>query len=406
MKFIYQATNQSGKVVSGTFEAADRPGALAHLRKENLRPISVKAAKTGRRGLELPFLKPKVKSKDLVVFTRQLSTMVSAGVPLLRALSTLQTQSESKRLREVLLVVNKDVQGGMSLGDAFGKFPDVFDDIFVNMVHAGEAGGILDEILKRLAVQQEKNESIRKKVKGAMTYPIVLITITLVAFMGLMLFVVPQIGHILTDLGGEDAQLPLITQIMLGISDFMKNQWYIVIGAGGLGAFLFRKWVRTAAGKAAFHRLIINIPAVGQVVRKLAVARFSRTFASLMGAGVSVIEALHVTAKALGNNAYEQEVLHAAEQVKNGKQLSESLSGSKLFPEIVPQMLAVGEETGETDTILIKVADFYEEEVDTLIGSLSSILEPIMIVVMGSMVGLIAASVMGPIASLSQNIDG
>lgn len=406
MKFIYQAINQAGKTISGNLEAADRAGALSHLRKENLKPISVKEVVDRKSGFNLPFLKPKVKSKDLVVFTRQLSTMVSAGVPLLRALSTLQTQSESKRLQEVLQVVNKNVQGGMSLGEAFGNFPDAFDDIFVNMVRAGEAGGILDEILNRLAVQQEKNESIRKKVKGAMTYPIVLITITVVAFMGLMLFVVPQIGQILTDLGGEDAQLPLITQIMLGISDFMKNQWYILLGAAVLGAFLFRRWVRTPAGKNVFHRFIINIPAIGQVVRKLAVARFSRTFASLMGAGVSVIEALRVTAKALGNNAYQQEVLGASEQVKNGKQLSEALTGSKLFPGIVPQMLAVGEETGQTDTVLIKVADFYEEEVDTLIGSLSSILEPIMIVVMGSMVGLIAASVMGPIASLSQNIDG
>lgn len=404
MKFTYQATNSAGKTVSGTLEAANRAAVLAHLRKENLKPISVKEVTT-KRDLDLPFLKQKVKSKDLVVFTRQLSTMVSAGVPLLRALTTLQSQSESKRLREVLELVNKDVQGGMSLGEAFGKFPDVFDDIFINMVKAGEAGGILDEILKRLAVQQEKNESIRKKVKGAMTYPVVLITITVMAFMGLMLFVVPQIGEILTNLGGEDAELPLITQIMLGISNFMKNQWYVLLGVAVGSVFLFRRWVRTSTGKATFHRFILNIPAIGQVIRKLAVARFARTFASLMGAGVSVIEALHVTAKALGNNAFEQEVLDAADQVKNGKQLSEALSGSKLFPEIVPQMLAVGEETGQTDTVLIKVADFYEEEVDTLVGSLSSILEPIMIVVMGSMVGLIAASVMGPIASLSQNID-
>lgn len=405
MKFTYQATNATRKTISGTLEAASRTVALAHLRKENLKPISVKEVAV-KRNLDLPFLKQKVKSRDLVIFTRQLSTMVSAGVPLLRALNTLQSQSESKRLREVLEVVNKDVQGGMSLGEAFGKFPNEFDDIFINMVKAGEAGGILDEILKRLAVQQEKNESIRKKVKSAMTYPVVLLTITAVAFMGLMLFVVPQIGQILKDLGGDDAQLPLITQIMLGISDFMKNQWYILLALAVAAVFLFRRWVHTPAGKATFHRFILNIPAIGQVIRKLAVARFARTFASLMGAGVSVIEALHVTAKALGNNAYEQEIVDAAEQVKNGKQLSEALSNSKLFPGIVPQMLAVGEETGQTDTVLIKVADFYEEEVDTLIGSLSSILEPIMIVVMGSMVGLIAASVMGPIASLSQNIDG
>lgn len=405
MKFDYQATNAQGKVITGSMDAVDRNAVLARLKKDNLKPISIKQQGESKGGLQLSFFKPKVKSRDLVVFTRQLSTMVSAGVPLLRALNTLQAQAENKRLKEVLLIVNKDVQGGMSLGDAFAKHPDVFDSVFINMVKAGESGGILDEILKRLAIQQEKNDSIRKKVKGAMTYPVVLIVITVFAFFGLMLFVIPQIGNILKDLGGEDAELPLVTEIMLGISDFMVQRWYIIIALIILGGFTFTRWVKTPAGKLKFDKIIIRTPVIGQVVKKLAVARFARTFASLMGAGVSVIESLTVTAHALGNGAYEQEVLRAADEVKNGKQLSEVMSGSKLFPEIVAQMLAVGEETGQTDTVLIKVADFYEEEVDTLIGSLSSILEPVMIVIMGSLVGLIAISVLGPITSLSQNIE-
>lgn len=405
MKFDYQATNAQGKVITGSMDAVDRNAVLARLKKDNLKPISIKQQGESKGGLQLSFFKPKVKSRDLVVFTRQLSTMVSAGVPLLRALNTLQAQAENKRLKEVLLIVNKDVQGGMSLGDAFAKHPDVFDSVFINMVKAGESGGILDEILKRLAIQQEKNDSIRKKVKGAMTYPVVLIVITVFAFFGLMLFVIPQIGNILKDLGGEDAELPLVTEIMLSISDFMVQRWYIIIALIILGGFAFTRWVKTPAGKLTFDKIIIKTPVIGQVVKKLAVARFARTFASLMGAGVSVIESLTVTAHALGNGAYEQEVLRAADEVKNGKQLSEVMSGSKLFPEIVAQMLAVGEETGQTDTVLIKVADFYEEEVDTLIGSLSSILEPVMIVIMGSLVGLIAISVLGPITSLSQNIE-
>lgn len=402
--FSYEAVSHEGKAVSGSIEATDRTGVLAHLNKLGLKPVRIKEGSAKKAGFNISIGGGRVKAKELVIFTRQLSTMVSAGVPLLRALTTLQAQAESKKLREVLSLVNKDVQGGMSLGDAFGKHPDVFSDVFVNMVRAGESGGILDDILKRLAVQQEKNDSIRKKVKSAMTYPVVLLVITFGAFFGLMLFVVPMIGSILKDLGGPEAKLPEITQAMLFISDVLKNQWYIVLAVGVGVAFLARRWVKTPRGKSQFHHWAIKVPAVGVIIRKLAVARFARTFASLLGAGVSVLEALHVTGRAIGNKAYEEEITKAAEGVKNGKQLSEMLSGNKLFPEIIPQMLAVGEETGKTDEVLIKVADFYEEEVDTAIASISSIIEPVMIVIMGSMVGLIAASVMGPIASLSQNI--
>ncbi|HSE61359.1 MAG TPA: type II secretion system F family protein [Candidatus Saccharimonadales bacterium] len=404
-KFTYSAMNAQNKKVTGALEAKDRAAATALLSKQKLRPVGLREESTRAKAMSGLF-KGKVKSKELVIFTRQLSTMVSAGVPLLRALNTLGQQSESKRLQEVLTVVNKDVQGGMSLGDAFAKHPKVFNEVYVNMVRAGEAGGILDEILKRLALQQEKSESIRKKVKGAMTYPIVLLTITVVAFIGLMVFIVPRIGQIVKDLGGPDAELPPITQAMLAISSFMTNQWYILIGLTVGGIFLFRRWVATPEGKRTFNTFMLKVPAIGTIISKLAVARFSRTFASLLGAGVSVVEALKVSGGAVGNSAYKEALDKAAEGVKNGKQLSVILSESNMFPMIVSQMLAVGEETGQTDTILIKVAEFYEEEVDTLIGSLSSILEPVMIVIMGSMIGLIAASVMGPISSLSTNIKG
>ncbi len=401
--FTYKAISKENKQVSGTLESADRAGVLAHLSKQGLRPLVVKEGSVKKSPFSLNF-GGKVKTKDLVVFTRQLSTMVSAGVPLLRALTTLQAQAESKKFKEVLGLVNKDVQGGTSLGEAFEKYPDVFSDVFVNMVKAGEAGGILDEILKRLAVQQEKNDSIRKKVKGAMTYPVVLIVITIAAFFGLMLFVIPMIGGILKDLGGPDAKLPELTQAMLFVSDFIKERWYVVIAVVVIGSVLFQRWIKSPKGKSAFHHFVIKIPGVGTIIKKLAVARFSRTFASLLGAGVSVLEALHVTGRAVGNKAYEEAIEKAAQAVKNGKQLSETLTGNKLFPDIIPQMLAVGEETGKTDEVLIKVADFYEEEVDTAITGLSSIIEPVMIVFMGAMVGLIAASVISPISSLSENV--
>jgi type IV pilus assembly protein PilC len=274
------------------------------------------------------------------------------------------------------------------------------------MVRAGEAAGILDEILKRLAMQQEKNATIRKKVKSAMTYPTVLIVITILAFFGLMLFVIPQIGKILQDLGGPDAELPMLTQVMLGISGFMTTYWYILLPVAIGGIVLLMRWIKTPAGKAIFHHFVLKIPGIKTIVTKVAIARFARTFAALMGAGVAVLEALNVTAHAVGNVVYEKALTDAAEAVKNGDTLSSVIEKNALFPAIVAQMLAVGEETGQTDVVLVKVADFYEEEVDVAIEGLSSIIEPVMIVVMGSMVGLIAASVMGPIAGLAQNIKG
>jgi type IV pilus assembly protein PilC len=220
------------------------------------------------------------------------------------------------------------------------------------------------------------------------------------------LFVIPQIGKILKDLGGPDAELPLITQIMLSISAFILQWWYVVIPLVGLGVYLLLRYIKTPAGKKQFHRLVLRIPAINGVIRKVVIARFARTFSSLNGAGVSILETLTVTAHALGNTVYEEALLNSIDKVKNGQQLSHVLESDELFPAIVSQMLAVGEETGQTDVVLVKVAEFYEEEVDTAINSLSSIIEPVMIVIMGSAVGLIAASVMGPIASLAQNIKG
>ncbi|RWZ79729.1 MAG: type II secretion system F family protein [Candidatus Chaera renei] len=402
--YHYAAQDKSGQMVTGNVDASTRENALAALVKQDLKPIALNELRGQKFKLSLGG--GKVRSKDLVIFTRQLSVMISAGVPLTRALTTLSAQSENPALKTVLEAITKDVQSGMTLGGAFAKHPGTFSDVFVNMVKAGEAGGILDDILKRLATQQEKNDNMRKKVKSAMTYPAVLLIITILSFFGLMFFVIPSIGNILRSLGGPDAQLPLLTRIMLGISGFMRNYWYLVIGGTAGLVFAVRSVLKTPGGKAKFHRTVIKLPGLGDIITKVAVARFARTFASLMSAGVSVLEALKVTGEAIGNVAFKDELAKAAEEVKNGKPLSDALSRSPLFPAIIPQMLAVGEETGQTDKVLVKVADFYEEEVDVTIDSISSIIEPVMLVIMGSMVGLIAASVMGPIASLSQNIKG
>jgi type IV pilus assembly protein PilC len=273
------------------------------------------------------------------------------------------------------------------------------------MVRAGEAGGILDDILKRLASQIERDASMRKRIKSAMAYPVVILTITVVAFFGIMIFIIPKLGKIILDLGGPDAKLPVYTQAMLNISNFMQHNAILVIAAFVITIFLIRRYIRTPKGKYQFHSLLLKIPVIKNIVIKIAVARFARTFASLMSAGVGVLDALEVTGGAMGNKVIEKELKEAAAEVKNGKQLSVPLGNSKYFPPIVSQMLAVGEESGQIDTILVKVADFYEEEVETTIDGLSSIIEPLMIIVLGSIVGVIAASVMGPIANLSKNVQ-
>ncbi len=402
MKFTYTATTNSGKTIKGTTDAIDKENAVSNLKKQGLRPIVVKVAGSDTKSSKRR--RGKVKNKDLVIFTRQLSTMISAGVPLPRSLVTMQDQSESKYFKTVISSITKDVESGIALGEAFEKFPNVFSEVYINMVKAGEAGGILDEILKRLAEQVEQDSSMRKKVKSAMTYPIVILSITIIAFFGIMIFVIPTIGDIIKDLGGPDAKLPIYTEVMLGISAFMQKYAVPIIILTAIIVYIIRRYISTPGGKFKFHALLLRMPVVKTIIVKVAISRFARTFASLMSAGVGVLDALEVTGGAIGNKVIEKELMEAAKEVKNGKQLSEPLSTSKHFPQIVSQMLAVGEETGQIDTILIKVADFYEEEVQNTIDSLTSIIEPLMIVVLGAMVGIIAASVMGPISSLSKNI--
>ena len=407
-RFSYIAADAQNNVVKGKTDLPDKSSVITALTKQGLRPISIKKIKDATKSsssFDHLFESTKVKQDHLVVFTRQLSAMVGAGVPLLRSLTSIQKHAEDKALEKILAVVVKDVEAGMTLADALQKHPDTFNDIYVNMVRAGETAGILDDILNRLAAQLEKSASIRKKIRSAMAYPMVLLVITVVAFFGLMIFIIPKIGDIVSNLGGPDAKLPLITLIMLGISNFIVKFWFIIIpsliGAVAGITYYARK---TPTGRRQFDSLVLKIPGINSIIKKVAVARFARTFSALMGAGVAVLEALEVTSRALGNVIYQEALNQSAIEVKNGKLLSETLEDNDLFPSIVVQMLAVGEETGQTDTVLIKVADFYEQEVDYAIDGISAIIEPVMILFMGTMVGLIAASVMVPIAQLSQNI--
>lgn len=405
--YSYIAINSKKDSVTGTITQDDRSAVIAALTKQGLRPVSIKVV--GTNTSHFAFITNilsgnKVKSDQLVLMTRQLSAMVSAGVPLIRALNSLVTHSGSKALKSTLEEVIKDVEGGSQLADAFAKHPDIFNDVYVNMVRAGEAAGILDDILKRLAFQQEKSSSMRRKIKSAMIYPSVLAVITVLAFFGLMIFIVPQIKDILLNLGGPEATLPGITLFMLMISDGIVGSWFVILPALGFAAYGLNSYIKTPRGRSLFHQLSLKIPGIKGVVQKVAIARFARTFSALMGAGVAVLEALHVTSRAVGNTVYEEALVLAAKEVKSGKPLSHVISQNPLFPPIVAQMLNVGEETGQTDAVLVKVAEFYEEEVDVAIGGISSIIEPVMIVIMGALVGLIAASVMMPIAGLAQSI--
>jgi len=420
MQFVYKATTKEGRPISGTAEAANRQALLVLLHKQGVHPVLIEAGKGKNKSGGLFSHKKKVKLGDLVIFTRQLSTMISAGVPLARSLAALQSDVSNPYMGEVLTGVCKEVEGGTPLGDAFSKYPNVFSEVYVNMVRAGEEGGILDDILKRLATQVEQDSSIRKKIKSAMMYPIVILTITVIAFFGIMLFIVPKLGAILTGLGGPNAKLPVYTRVLLSFSNFCSKptilghlpipiinklpNLILILILVFIITFYVLRYIRTPSGKYKFHALLLHVPIVKTIILKVAIARFSRTFASLMGAGVSVLDALDVTGAALGNKVIEAELKAAAEEVRNGKQLSEPISHSKHFPPIVAQMLMVGEETGQIDTVLVKIADFYEEEVSVLIDGLAAIIEPIMIVFLGAGVGLIAASVMGPIANLSKNI--
>ncbi len=400
MRFTYTAISSTGKTVKGVIEADDRSSAVGSLKKQQLKPLVVNQSK----GLNISFLnKKKVKTKDIAIFTRQLSTMISAGVPMNRAFYTLQEQADSKYFQKVIGEMAKLIEGGSSIGDTLRHYPNIFDDIYINMVIAGEAGGILDDILKRLASQLEKNETIKKKIKSATTYPKVVFGITILAFIVVMNFIVPKIGAMLHELN-PNAQLPMLTRIMIAISDFSKKYAVFIVIALLIVSFLVRRYINTSKGKYKYHSLLLRLPILKVVITKIAIARFARTFSSLMSAGVTVNKAIKVTAGSMGNKVLEKELLDAAKDVEAGKQLSECIAKSKYYPPIVSQMLAIGEETGETDQILVKIADFYEEEVDATIESLSSLLEPLMIVILGGMVGLVAASVMGPLSSLSSSI--
>ena len=401
--FAYSARDTKGGIKKGTVFATDRAAATAGLAKNGLTPILIKEEAQGKGASLLSKLQGggKVGLQDKVVFSRQFATMINAGVPIVQSLNILREQSESKKLKTVVADVAKQVEGGGTLANALSAHPDTFNSIYVNMVKAGEAGGILDQVLDRLALQQEKDAEIVSKVRSAMIYPAVITIATVSAFFFLMTVIVPKLSSIFADMG---ASLPIYTKIMLAISYFLVHYWFLVIAGTVAAGVVFRRWHKTTAGKRAMDRLLLRMPIFGPILVKVNVARFSRTFGSLMASGISVLDALRATETALGSTVYQDELGVMRQQVKNGRPISEQLGRSKNFPAIVGQMVAVGEETGQIDVILLKLADFYEKEVDTVVAGITSIIEPILIIVLGGMVGFIVISVFGPISSIGNSV--
>jgi type IV pilus assembly protein PilC len=391
--FTYDAINAQGIELSGEIHAPDLTAAREQLQSRGLLPQSLsERSASGERGARTAF--KKVKAKNLQIFSRQLATMIEAGVSVVAALVTLEEQTDDKYLREVIAEIRSDVEGGMVLSKAFARHPKVFNRLYVSMIEAGESSGTLDKVLDRAATQIEKENKLRRRVKGAMVYPAVVITFASLVLTFMLMFIVPVFANIFEDLNGE---LPKPTQFVMGMSNVMRHWWFIIFPLLIGLVFAFRRWKQTESGRQIWDRFKLKIPMkIGDVVHKVALARVSRTLATLIAAGVDIIKALEITGATAGNWVVEQSLENVKHRVHEGAPISQPLSEDPTFPAMVGHMVKVGEETGELDKMLGKVADFYEDEVDTAIQSLTSIIEPLLMIGVGAMVGLIVISMYMP----------
>ncbi len=391
--FTYDAINAQGIELSGEIHAPDLAAAREQLQTRGLLPQSLsERSASGERGARTAF--KKVKAKNLQVFSRQLATMIEAGVSVVAALVTLEEQTEDKYLSEVIAEIRSDVEGGMVLSKAFARHPKVFNRLYVSMIEAGESSGTLDKVLDRAATQIEKDNKLRRRVKGAMVYPAVVITFASLVLTFMLMFIVPVFAQIFEDLNGE---LPKPTQFVMGMSNLLRHWWFIIFPLLIGLIFAFRRWKQTESGRQIWDRFKLKIPMkIGAVVHKVALARVSRTLATLIAAGVDIIKALEITGATSGNWVVEQSLENVKNRVHEGAPISQPLSEDPVFPAMVGHMVKVGEETGELDKMLGKVADFYEDEVDTAIQSLTSIIEPLLMIGVGAMVGLIVISMYMP----------
>ena len=390
--FIWEGKTRQGAVQKGELAANSKEDVMALLRKQNIQPINVTAKP---KQITISFGAPKVTAKDIVIFTRQLATMIDAGLPLVQCLDILGQQTGSVALAKVVVQVRQDVEGGATFADSLKKHPKVFDNLYCNMVAAGEAGGILDTILQRLAAYMEKFAKIKGQIKSAMIYPSVILFVAVAVVSLLLVVVVPMLANIFQEAGQS---LPLPTRIVIAFSDFMK-------GWGGLGMLLgfvgfivaLKQWRKTETGLRAQDAFALKIPIVGSLIQRVSVAKFTRTLGTLLTSGVPILEGLIIVARTSGNKIVEDAIMATRQAVSEGKTLAEPLSRAKVFPAMVVQMISVGEATGALDNMLNKIADFYDDEVDSAVAALTSMLEPLLMIFLGVVVGFVVVAMYMPI---------
>ena len=385
--FAYTARSLNGELKSATLEAPSRDDVVAQLRRQRLIVVKIDEEKKRKR-------QGSVKTKDIVIFTRQFSTMINAGLPLVQALDILSKQSENKALQEVTRQVVYDVESGHTVADALAKHPKAFTELYTNMVAAGEAGGILDTILMRLATFLEKNDALVGKVKSAMVYPGVIMSVAAVAIVVLLIFVIPTFESMFASV---NLALPLPTRVVIGMSNFLQSFWWACGLAGWGFVMLIKNYYKTPSGKLNIDKLMLKLPVLGDVLRKSSVSRFTRTLGTLISSGVSILDGLEITAKTAGNRVIHDAIMESRASIAGGDTISAPLAKSAVFPPMVISMIAVGEQTGGLDEMLTKIADFYDTEVDTAVSGLLSLMEPVMIVVLGVVVGGMVVAMYLPI---------
>jgi type IV pilus assembly protein PilC len=396
---VYQwvGVTRKGRKLKGELDAASEKIAQGLLKKRNL---TIKKLKLKPKDLlaGLSFMKPKVTKKDLVIFTRQFSTMIDAGLPLVQGLQILAEQSENPTFKAMLKEITRDVEGGSTLAEAMKKHPQVFDNLFVNLVAAGEVGGILDTILRRLAGFIEKAEKLKSQIKGAMTYPIVVVAIAIIVISVILIFVIPVFQDMFKSFGKA---LPVPTQIVVDMSDFMKSKSHYLLGAVFAIVFAFKKYRNSKGGRKTTDTLFLKLPVFGDLLKKTAVARFTRTLGTMLASGVPILDALEIVAKTSGNVVIEEILYEVRGSIAEGQTIAEPLSENDIFPGMVIQMISVGEATGALDTMLEKIADFYDDEVDAAVSALTSMLEPLLMLFLGGSIGGLVIAMYLPIFQMA-----
>ena len=396
--FVWEGRTAQGRIVKGdTLEAPNLEAALARLREQRIRPIANKVREKGAgldKELSIPGFGPTVSTKELSVATRQLATMIDAGLPIVQCLEILGEQSENKLLRTTITSIRRDVEGGCTLADALRKHPKIFDELYVNMVEAGEAGGILNTILNRIALFIEKASRLKKKVKGAMIYPVAIVLVAIVVVAVLMIFVIPVFAELYGSMGQA---LPAPTQICINISNFFVAYWWLMLLAAIGVVTAIKLYYKTPQGHMKIDALLLRMPVIGDLLRKVAVARFSQNMALLLSSGVPILDGLAITGKTAGNKVVEKAIMESRVSISKGNTVAEPLRESKIFPPLVCQMVAVGESTGGLDGMLRKVAELYEEEVDDAVNNLTAMMEPAIMVVLGVILGGLVVAMYLPI---------